>query len=708
MNIQLSNGDTITLEGNETPDEIAMLKHKIAEFESVDDGMSFSEQIGGGLRKLVGGATMGFGDEITSMVGAVGAYPVTGEPIMQAYNRGLEQERESLSRMGEENPILSTILEVGGGVAGATGLAKGLMKGGAKLAPQITRKAADIAGKNIGTKAATAAAIGAGSGGFYGFGTGTGGFEERVGEATEAGKFGAATGLGGAAFAPVLSKANIAIKPYTKPITDKVGQTANSIAEKLNIVKQQQSIVPMTKGQVTQDVNVQQFEDMARKGSLGDEAKDIISRFDERQQDELLSFVDRISKGSDEVTELNNASNSVRKAYKDLKTKINNAYKDAEVLDKTYIHKQPLTESLVPAMRQQAKEFGESSIRDLDSAVQGAYKDLTSGFLVKDKKISTVKLSALEDMRKRLGNAVRSNTDAFGNQNPSGVFALKMKRALDATLEEMPKSAFKSGDTSALEKIYKARSLRAEKGRKFDSNKVISNIVKNDNLNNEQLANIVLTGSQAGKNIGTNTVNVIRAMKVASGENAPEMIDSIKRGLFAKVLKNSYGTTLREGVNQVRVEPFKLRNELKKIIDNKSLMNELFDEAEQSYIKQGYDDLLRISSVQKGGENYSNSAIFLKRYADMIPGVSQLLSKPLQAISDATAAESIELATKQFSDELQRALAGNQRFYGAVGSAPISGMLGEYGYETQQDIDKLRQEYFMRDAQGNEYFIEEQ
>jgi hypothetical protein len=90
----------------------------------------------------------------------------------------------------------------------------------------------------------------------------------------------------------------------------------------------------------------------------------------------------------------------------------------------------------------------------------------------------------------------------------------------------------------------------------------------------------------------------------------------------------------------------------------------------------------------------------------MIPGVSQLLSKPLQAVGNATAADSIELATRQFSDELQRALAGNQRFYGAAGSAPVSGMLGEYGYETQQEIERARQS-FMTDAQGNQYYVED-
>lgn len=701
--IVLSNGDIITLEGDETPQEIQALKEKIAAFESQFEPqqMTLGEKIGGAARKFTQGTSMGFGDELVAGMGALASMPFTGQSFSDAYNLALDRERSSLNQMSQEMPVTSAALELAGGVTGGVGLGKGLVQGGAKIAPNLMTKGAELATKNIFTKGATAAALGAGSGGVYGYGTGTGGVSERTEQAAEAGKFGAAAGVAGAALAPVLRPVAKSVgRTFSKAPQQQTAQTSNAIVERLGMLKKQQSILPMTKGQLTQDVGSMQLEDIARKGGIGEDAQKIIQGFDERQQQEIFNFVDNIAQGADEVTELNKAAAPLRKAYKSLKMKINQAYDDAKVLDKTYIHKQPLVESLSPKIRQAADDFGVTSIQDLDAGLQDVYKSLTNSPLVKDPKINAVKLSVLEDTRKRLNNIISKNTDTITREmTPSGVFATRLKSALDETMTQIPKDAFKAGDVDALEKIMKARNLRAQKGRLFDSNKIISDIVKNDTLNNEQLANIILTGSKAGKSVNTNTVNVIRSMKAAAGDNAPEMINNVKRGLFAKVLNNSYGTSLRQGVDELRIEPNKLIRELKKVTENKSLMRELFDADEQAYLNQGLDDLVRINSPQKGGENYSNTALFLKRFTDMIPGVRQLVSEPLQSMSNAATAESLELATNQFANELQRALRGGQSFYGSMATAPISGALGAYTTQTQKDIEEARRNFYMQGAQ---------
>lgn len=106
------------------------------------------------LRPVVQGATLGFGDELAARVASI-------SPSV-TYDQALAYERAALDRNREENPIGSTALEIGGAIL-----------------PAVAYSPA-MAGAGLLRQGAVMGGIGAAEGALYGFGSGEGGFDERL------------------------------------------------------------------------------------------------------------------------------------------------------------------------------------------------------------------------------------------------------------------------------------------------------------------------------------------------------------------------------------------------------------------------------------------------------------------------------------------------------------------------------------------------
>ena len=154
------------------------------------DRADFNAKVGlksdyGATDAILHGATLGFGDEAKAAAGTgirtvgtllSGRHPTQG--IGAAYDQELQAQRDARAIYGQNNPILSTAAEIGGG----------LLTGGAGAGSVATAAPSRLA----------TIATAAGLGGLAGFGEGEGGFANR---AIGAG-IGAGTGAGIAAVAP--------------------------------------------------------------------------------------------------------------------------------------------------------------------------------------------------------------------------------------------------------------------------------------------------------------------------------------------------------------------------------------------------------------------------------------------------------------------------------------------------------------------------
>lgn len=168
-----------------------------------------SDYIDGLKGQIDQGFTFGLADEVKAAGGAVGDYlgskinpkfKYTG--LGDAYDSNLARVRGQEKAFSEENPVS----------AGAANIVGGLANPLSKLMPT---PAASMAGR-----AGQGAAMGAGYGGVYGFNSGEGGFEERLGSGAKGAAIG--TALGGAA-SPLVEGTAATYRSIAQPILDRLG-----------------------------------------------------------------------------------------------------------------------------------------------------------------------------------------------------------------------------------------------------------------------------------------------------------------------------------------------------------------------------------------------------------------------------------------------------------------------------------------------------
>lgn len=123
--------------------------------------------------------------------GLFGGPRVEGDTWGERYENALSMQRGMDRNFDEQNPALSTGLQIGGGLATGGALLRGAPAIGSKFLGIVPSSA------SLGTKAAAGALSGGAIGAAHGFGSGEGGLENRLGTAGGGGLIGA--GLGAAA-----------------------------------------------------------------------------------------------------------------------------------------------------------------------------------------------------------------------------------------------------------------------------------------------------------------------------------------------------------------------------------------------------------------------------------------------------------------------------------------------------------------------------
>lgn len=161
-------------------------------------------------RRFVQGATFGFGDEISSALGATAASAIRGEKWGDAYDKQLSFQRAKIQEAKQENPYVGAVAEIGGAIG--PGIAA-IPQSALRWAGSGGRLASTLKGAAIGAPVAGA------SGAVYGYGTGEGGAKQRLDEAAS---MGATSALAGAALPigfGVLSAAAPYVGKVVSPIT---------------------------------------------------------------------------------------------------------------------------------------------------------------------------------------------------------------------------------------------------------------------------------------------------------------------------------------------------------------------------------------------------------------------------------------------------------------------------------------------------------
>lgn len=137
-------------------------------------------------RRFLQGATFGFGEELSSGLAALPAY-LNDKEFKTEYDKNLAFQRGKIQEAKQENPYLGGAAEIGGAIGpGIAAIPKSVL-GWAGSGGRLARS---LKGAAVGAPVAGA------SGAVYGYGTGEGGVDNRMGEAAS---MGTASAIAGAA-----------------------------------------------------------------------------------------------------------------------------------------------------------------------------------------------------------------------------------------------------------------------------------------------------------------------------------------------------------------------------------------------------------------------------------------------------------------------------------------------------------------------------
>ncbi|CAB4141072.1 hypothetical protein UFOVP413_31 [uncultured Caudovirales phage] len=545
--------------------------------------------------KTFQGLTANYGDELVGKASRAGNWAINQfvpederVNLDQVENFARDAIRNSASRADYNSPIMGTAAEIGGAFLPFTG---GPLKNMAARAATLPTAAGRIAG---------AAGIGAGVGAAQSSGAAEDG--RRLDAAIE----GAGTGaLTGGAFqgvaevaAPVLGRM---VKGAYNKITGK-NPTAPIVDSELPFQ------VPTTRGQMNRDVVQQQFEQSALEGGLGTKPQQLMQMRQNQQQAAMQNNIDglmnKIGFDADMMARPADAGDIVAKSLKsaseELKGKIDDAYEAARAAGrKASVPADDVTGVLAKSLKGTLSEQAYDpkripgvfyQVKRLEQ-LSDAFKGKAGG------KVTGVKLSALENVRKGLQNLARSNDMVEAG---AAKYAI---RAYDNWLGDVMERAAIIGDDQAISAFKNARRLRAEMGWRFESNNVVKKII-DEELTAEQAFNKIIGGgnfvpqAEAGK--------TIKAIENAVGRDS-DGFQALRRSALWRVFDDATQGTLPNGSPRLNMQ--KLASNVETMLSkNKSALDALYSPEEVKYFSEIGKVARRIGEIQPGAANPSGTA----------------------------------------------------------------------------------------------------
>lgn len=361
--------------------------------------------------------------------------------------------------------------------------------------------------------------------------------------------------------------------------------------------------VPLTKGQVSQEVTQQARESAMTRGAMGQEPSDIMTGFQEQQQQALKDAARTTQTGvggvginaPGEGMAAAQARMAAEKAA--LKGQVTGAYEAAR--EKS------------ASLSSEGLENVGNQVRDV---FKGRWNPLTApkanGMVDQLRpplgNVTSVKINALENWRQQVAELARSSdpVEAGAAKAILGKFDDAMLKSVD--------DAMIRGDQGAVEAFKTARSLRYQLFNRYEANKIVSDIIKPDG---EGLA---VTPSEAvNKLFGAGSINKFGTAKALGkirdvlGQDSLEW-KGLKEEAFLKLLKSQGPDVLTEG-GRTQFSGAKFATDLDKALrDSPEVMRILFTPKDIARMQQLKRVALSATESRPGAVNFSNTTIVNK------------------------------------------------------------------------------------------------
>lgn len=363
-----------------------------------------------------------------------------------------------------------------------------------------------------------------------------------------------------------------------------------------NQILSEQMDVPLTRGQVTEDIGQLLTEDSMRNAAMGDRAATVMRAFDAEQTKKLGEAGQRIqgmlSGGQRQIARapdgLGIASDAVRAAERAMDAQVDAAY--GRVRD-AFMSPQGVR-GLVQRVRQSVRgvEFIPGLEQTKSVLDEGAR--LTKLIDSMGGNIRPWHIKQLEAMRRRLGAGIDAAKDAQDRRQVT-----IMKRAFDQYLDEAIDGALFSGDTTALDALKEARSLRSTYAKKFQpqparsaktgkewrdtAGELVDRIIY-ANPTSEEVANAMFGANRLSKN---SSPEIAKRFKEILGPESAEW-NAIREAAFLRL------TGAGQGMEERTAQMFSKHLNEAVYGDGAPLMRELFSDAEIALFRR-YAELMR-------------------------------------------------------------------------------------------------------------------
>lgn len=423
-----------------------------------------------------------------------------------------------------------------------------------------------------------------------------------------------------------------------RPPTVNITQTARRFPGESQRIVDEANLparLPLTRGDVTQDVNIQSFEDEVLQGLHGPQAQARLQAFRDQQDQALRANVEEIQRGvsgrplaaTPEEAGLgaSQAATAAQRAERTSREVVNRAYETAKSFDAS-IDGEAL-QALGPRVRADLVNdgFDVAEMPNLSKRI-----DEISNLKLVDGKLSEATLNNIEVLRKR----INKNIQTAQRNDPSEAQGLRiLKRQLDTHVEEAFNESLIRGNAEAVDVWKKARELRTEFGKTFTEDAFVRKII-NEDLNQEEVINSFFGGSQMG--FKTQSARNIKNIKRILGSES-EAFRALKEEAILRLTKNQSDATTFSGAkfNTAVEKAFK---------NNQSLMDELFTKAEQGDIRTFARLAKQVTDRKAGAVNQSATFNKLARFAarSKLPFLGDVLDAFVKFRGERRALEQIE------------------------------------------------------------------
>ncbi len=372
--------------------------------------------------------------------------------------------------------------------------------------------------------------------------------------------------------------------------------------------------VKLTKGDITQDVMIQSFEEDVIQGLRGQPAQARLRSFREGQNKALQENVSEIQKQATGKPVAAAAEQRGIGAQRTVEAVQNRAIADRQVISAAYDEARQLDATIDGSLIQ---EFGNTTSRRLiedgfDIEVMprlqrrvGDFDDLGDFLKENSDFLNEASVQKVENIRKRIVRDIES----VKRSDPSEAGALRiMRNDLDKKMGDLLDEGLVRGNDQAVEAWAGARELRREFGKTFENNKIIRRII-DDELTQEESVNLLFGGSkmgfktEAGK-IATRVRNILGADSDAFG--------AMKEEAILRLVRNQTDTFSGAKFNTAFQGAMK---------DNPTLMRALFTKEEIDQMNSFAKIAKQITDKTPGAVN--NSATFIKQARFLRTGVSK-------------------------------------------------------------------------------------